>query len=472
MFIAILRCGTVLAYEARDLLPASDERVPCRRHGYCGVRAVGRSRPAGRSRAAGSAAQALPRARPRAQHELEEWLRDRPATTVHALRRERFTLRMVAAAERKGLVTVDLEAGRVWRRRRSGDPDGAPRLPAEPPPHHPSSTSAGELMRALELTAFEGPDALRLAEVPEPRSDADGIVVDVRAIGINYPDLLMTQGSYQVKPPVPFVPGSEIAGVVSDAPEGSGWTVGDRVAAFVWAGGYAERVYVPRGAVFPLPDDMDFRTGAATIINYHTVHFALSRRGALRSGESLLVLGAAGGIGSAAVQVGKGLGAHVIGGVATEAQVEAAREAGADEVLVLTEGFSGAVRERTGGRGVDVVLDPLGDWLFGEALRALAPEGRILVVGFAAGAIPELKVNRLLLKNVSAVGVAWGAFLDIDTGLMVRASREIADLYSAGTLRPLVGQEFAFEGIPDALHHLSRGEIRGKAVVLLDHPAR
>jgi len=322
-------------------------------------------------------------------------------------------------------------------------------------------------VRALELIAFDGPDALRPTDAPEPRADADGIVVDVRAIGINYPDLLMTQGSYQVKPPVPFVPGSEIAGVVSEAPEGSGWKVGDRVAAFVWSGGYAERVYVPLNAVFPLPDNMDFRTGAATIINYHTVHFALSRRGGLRTGESLLVLGAAGGIGSAAVQVGKGLGAHVIGGVATEAQVEAAREAGADEVLVLSEGFAGAVREMTGGRGVDVVLDPLGDWLFGEAIRALAPEGRILVVGFAAGAIPELRVNRLLLKNVSAVGVAWGAFLDIDQELMVRASRSIADMYASGALRPLVGQHFTFEGIPDALHQLSRGEIRGKAVVLL-----
>jgi NADPH2:quinone reductase len=277
----------------------------------------------------------------------------------------------------------------------------------------------------------------------------------------------MTQGSYQVKPPVPFVPGSEIAGIVSEAPEGSGWKAGDRVAAFVWSGAYAERVYVPLNAVFPLPDEMDFRTGAATIINYHTVHFALSRRGGLRTGESLLVLGAAGGIGSAAVQVGKGLGAHVIGGVATEAQVEAAREAGADEVLVLSEGFSKAVREMTGGRGVDVVLDPLGDWLFGEAIRALAPEGRILVVGFAAGAIPELRVNRLLLKNVSAVGVAWGAFLDIDEELMIRASRSIAGMYAAGALRPLVGQHFSFEGIPDALHQLSRGEIRGKAVVLL-----
>lgn len=322
-------------------------------------------------------------------------------------------------------------------------------------------------MRALELVAFDGPDALRPTDAPERQADADGIVIDVRAIGINYPDLLMTQGSYQVKPPVPFVPGSEVAGVVREAPDGSGWKAGDRVAAFVWAGGYAERVYVPLNAVFPLPDNMDFRTGAATIINYHTVHFALSRRGALRSGESLLVLGAAGGIGSAAVQVGKGLGAHVIGGVATEEQTEAAREAGADEVLVLNEGFSATVRQMTSGRGVDVVLDPLGDWLFSEAIRALAPEGRILVVGFAAGAIPQLKVNRLLLKNVSAVGVAWGAFLDIDRELMARASRSIAEMHAAGVLNPLVGGEFGFDDIPEALHRLSRGEIRGKAVVLL-----
>lgn len=323
-------------------------------------------------------------------------------------------------------------------------------------------------MRALELAAFDGPDALRPADVPGPQADTDGIVVDVRAIGINYPDLLMTQGSYQVKPAVPFVPGSEIAGVVREAPEGCGWQPGDRVAAFVWSGGYADQVYVPLNAVFPLPQDMDFRTGAATIINYHTVHFALARRGQLRSGETLLVLGAGGGIGSAAVQVGRGLGARVIGGVADKGQVEAAREAGADEVLVLTEGFTTRVREMTESRGVDVVLDPLGDWLFGEAIRALAPEGRILVVGFAAGAIPELRVNRLLLKNISAVGVAWGAFLDIDKDLMARASRELAVMFETGAVSPLVGGEFGFDDIPQALHRLSRGEIRGKAVVLLE----
>ena len=322
-------------------------------------------------------------------------------------------------------------------------------------------------MRALQLVAYGGPDGLREADVPIPRADDDSIVVDVRAIGINYPDLLMTQGLYQVKPELPFVPGSEIAGLVAEAPEASGWSRGDRVAAFVWAGGYAERTRVPLNAVFPLPEGMDFRTGAATIINYHTVHFALRRRGSIVQGETLLVLGAGGGIGSAAVQVGKGLGARVIGGVADESQLDAAREAGADDVLVLSEGFSRDVRDLTGGRGVDLVLDPLGDWLFGEAIRALAPAGRILVVGFAAGQIPEIKVNRLLLKNVSVVGVAWGAFLDLDPDLMGSASRSLAEMFERGSLTPLIGHEFGFEEIPQALHQLSRGQIRGKAVVLL-----
>lgn len=320
-------------------------------------------------------------------------------------------------------------------------------------------------MKALQLTAYDGPSALRLVDVPEPTAGGDEVVLDVRAIGINYPDLLITTGRYQMKPPLPFVPGSEVAGTVAYAPPGCDLAVGDRVAAFVWAGGFAERVSVPLNAVLPLPASMDFVTSAATIINYHTVHFALSRRGRLSAGETLLVLGAAGGIGSAAVQVGKALGARVLAGVANEEQVSAAQEAGADGVLVLTEGFAAQVRDLTEGRGVDVVLDPLGDWLFAEALRAIAPEGRILIVGFAAGSIPQLGINRLLLKNIAAVGVAWGAFLDIDRTLMATAGREIAAMHAAGRLRPLVAGNFDFEHIPEALELLSRGEIRGKAVV-------
>lgn len=319
-------------------------------------------------------------------------------------------------------------------------------------------------MRALQLETYDGPEALRVTEVPEPAA-GDDVVIDVRAIGINFPDYLITTGQYQHKPPLPFVPGCEVSGVVRSAPAGSGWEAGDRVAAFVWTGGYAEQVAAPARSVYRLPDSMDFLTGAATIVNYHTVHFGLSRRGRLAAGEKLLVLGAAGGIGTAAVQVGKGLGAHVIGGVADPGQVDAATRAGADEVIVLAEGFSAAVRELTDGYGVDVVLDPLGDWVFGEAVRALAPEGRILVVGFAAGEIPTLRVNRLLLKNIDAVGVAWGAFLDIDDQLIAKASRDIGEMFERGVVAPIIAGNFRFDQIPEALGHLSRGEIQGKGVI-------
>ena len=325
-------------------------------------------------------------------------------------------------------------------------------------------------MRALELQSFDGPDALAEREIAEPTGAADAAVIEVRAIGINYPDLLMTKGTYQLKPNLPFVPGCEVAGVLSSVPSGSSWNVGDRVATFVWTGGYASYVSAPLSSLIPLPDEMDFVTAAALIINYHTVHFALSRRGHVTEGETLLVLGAGGGIGSAGVQVGKGLGLHVIGGVANDSQVSAAYEAGADEVIVLSPNFSVELREMTEGRGIDVVLDPLGDWLFGESIRALAPEGRVLIIGFAAGEIPQLSINRLLLRNASAVGVAWGAFLDIDPTLMARASAQLSAMFAAGILKPLVGERFTFSQIPDALRRLSRGEIRGKGIVEIPAP--
>lgn len=322
-------------------------------------------------------------------------------------------------------------------------------------------------MRALQLTGYDGPAGLTLVDVPEPRVGGGAAVVDVAAIGINYPDLLLTKGLYQLKPALPFVPGCEIAGVVREVPDGSDWAPGDRVAAFIWQGGYAERALVPVSHLVRLPDDMDPVIGAAMMVNYHTVHFALARRGRLQSGETLLVLGAGGGIGSAAVQVGKGLGATVIAGVADQDQASVARSAGADEVVVLREGFSSRVKELTGGGGVDVVLDPLGDWLFLEGVRSLGPEGRILVIGFAAGDIPTIKVNRLLLANTSVVGVAWGAFLDIDPNLLQQSARELTRLAAAGVVRPQIGARYRFEQIPEALTALEAGRIPGKAVALV-----
>lgn len=322
-------------------------------------------------------------------------------------------------------------------------------------------------MRAFQLTEYAGPSALRAADVPSPEPGPDEVLVDVRAVGVNFPDLLMTQGRYQHRPALPVVPGCEVAGEVVRAPDGSGWAPGDRVAAFVWQGAYAERAVLPLHALVRVPDEVDWASAAAMLVNHHTVHFALERRARLEVDETVLVLGAGGGIGSAAVQVALGLGARVVAGVADPAQAETARAAGADHVLVLEPGFAGSVRELTGGRGVDVVLDPLGDWLFDEAVRALGPEGRLLVVGFAAGEIPQVRVNRLLLRNVGVLGVAFGAFLALEPGLMAEQARSLDRMVADGVVRPQIGARLPFDRLPEALSMLERGEIRGKGVVVL-----
>lgn len=324
-------------------------------------------------------------------------------------------------------------------------------------------------MRALQLQRYGGPDDLELVDlpIPEPVPSSDQVLVAVKAVGINFPDLLAVRGQYQYRPEVPFVPGCEICGVVERVPDGSPWSVGDRVSGFVWDGGYAEYALAPAGSLARLPVSVSFEDGAATVVNYHTVHFGLARRGGLRAGETALILGAGGGIGSAAVQVAKGLGARVIAGVADDGQVATAAAAGADDILVLRDGFSKDIKQLTDGQGVDVALDPLGDWLFHEGVRALAPEGRVLVVGFAAGGIPEIKVNRLLLRNASVVGVAWGAFLDVDPSVMATAAADLERMFEAGVIRPPVDSVLAFDQIPAALGRLGRGEIAGKAVAVL-----
>lgn len=322
-------------------------------------------------------------------------------------------------------------------------------------------------MRGYQLLDYTGPSALRLTELPIPEPQEDAVVVEVRAIGVNFPDVLITQGLYQLKPDLPFTPGSEIAGVVHQAPADSHWRVGERVTAFVWQGGFAEYALVPSAHLVRIPEGMDFESAASLIVNHQTVYFGLSRRGRLQQGEHALILGAGGGIGSAGVQVAKGLGARVIAGVASAGQVDVARAAGADEVIILGEGFSAEVLGLTDGQGVDLVLDPLGDWLFTEATRCLASEGRILIIGFAAGEIPTIKANRLLLRNISAVGVAWGATLSRDPAVLTDGATALHRMFLAGSVRPLVGRMFGFDEIPAALDLLSRGEIPGKGVITL-----
>jgi NADPH2:quinone reductase len=322
-------------------------------------------------------------------------------------------------------------------------------------------------MRAFQLSSFDGPDGLALVEIDDPVADERGVLIDVRAVGVNFPDLLATRGEYQRRPELPYVPGCEIAGVVAAAPAGSALEVGDRVAAFTWDSGYAERAVVDVAGVIGLPDEVDFEEGAAMVVNYNTAHFALARRGQIKAGDEVLVLGAAGGVGTAAVQVARGLGAHVIGGVASEAQQATAAAAGAHETVILGDQFAAEVVALSEGRGVDLVFDPLGDRLFDEAIRALAPEGRILVVGFAAGEIPLIKVNRLLLRNAAAVGVFWGAFLDADPNLLADTTRVLDRLYAEGHVRPQINLRLPFDDLPSALARLGRGEIAGKAVAYL-----
>lgn len=320
-------------------------------------------------------------------------------------------------------------------------------------------------MRAVYVTRLDGPGALVPAELPEPAGGDELVVVEVRAAGVSFPDVLLTQGLYQMRPALPFVPGAEVAGVVRTAPSSSGFEAGDRVAAFPGLGGFAEVAAVDPVAVFPLPDTASFETGAALPMNYLTVHFALRRRGRLEAGEKVLVHGAAGGIGTAAVQLATAFGAHVIAVVSSEDKADMARAAGADEV-VLASGFKDAVQELTGGRGVDVVVDPVGGDRFTDSLRTLAPEGRMLVLGFTGGEIPTVKVNRLLLNNIDVVGVGWGAFWTRRSSYLREQWEELLPLLGSRQLEPLIGARFPLEDAAEAVASLERRQARGKILLI------
>jgi NADPH2:quinone reductase len=305
-------------------------------------------------------------------------------------------------------------------------------------------------MRAIQVTALDGPKAVQLVDAPEP--DATGkVLVEVHAAGVNFPDVLMSRGEYQMKPELPFIPGSEVAGVRLDT--------GERVAGFSVLGGYAERAAVDPSVLFSLPDKVSFAAGAALLMNYLTVDFALVRRARLEAGETILVQGAAGGIGVATIQLAKVLGGHVIAVVSTEEKAAVARNAGADET-VLADGFLAAVKGR-----VDVVMDPVGGDRFTDSLRCLRPEGRLLVVGFTAGAIPEVKVNRLLLNNLSVVGVGWGAFWMARPAYLQEQWARLLPYLESGQLDPLLGNSYPLEQAADALLELDERRALAKVVI-------
>lgn len=319
-------------------------------------------------------------------------------------------------------------------------------------------------MRAVQITRLDGPQALEVVDVPVPEAGPGQVLVDVHAAGVTFPEVLQSRGEYQLKPDLPFVPGSEVAGTVRSAPEGSSLQVGQRVVAFPGLGGFAEVAAVTEAMVFPLPERMSFTQGAALPMNYLTMHFGLVQRGRLQEGETVLVHGAAGGVGTAAVQLAAALGARVIAVTSTQDKAEVARAAGAHET-VLADGFRDAVKELTGGTGVDVVVDPVGGDRFTDSLRSLAREGRLLVIGFTAGEIPTVKVNRLLLNNISVVGVGWGAYWTGQPGYLQEQWADLLPLLEAGELDPVLGSTHPLEDASQALLELDERRAAGKVLL-------
>jgi NADPH2:quinone reductase len=325
-------------------------------------------------------------------------------------------------------------------------------------------------VRAIQIVDLQGPEAsLREVELPEPEpshplTPGSGVVVEVHAAGVSFPEVLQTRGQYQVKPDLPFVPGSEVSGIVRSAPDGATVEEGQRVAAFCALGGFAELAVAPEWLTVPLSDGLDFAQGAGLILNYHTAFFALKVRGRLSEGEVVLVQGAAGGVGTAALQVAKGLGARTIAVVSSDEKEAVARAAGADEVVRSDGPWRDHAKDLSGG-GVDLVVDPVGGDRFTDSLRSLRENGRCVVVGFTAGSIPEVRVNRLLLNNIDVVGAGWGSYVTGNPDLGHEIGVAVGRLVDEGHVKPIVGARFPLERAADALMLIDSRGATGKVVL-------
>ena len=322
-------------------------------------------------------------------------------------------------------------------------------------------------MKAVLCKAFGPADTLVVEDVSSPEIKKNEVLLDVHAAGINFPDTLIIEGKYQFKPPFPFSPGGEASGVISAVGEKVGHLkVGDRVMALTGWGSCAEQIAVPAYNILPMPDAMDFTTAAAFSMTYGTAIHALKQRGALQAGETLLVLGASGGVGLAAIEIGKAMGARVIAAASSAEKLEVARQAGADELINYQDED---VRERlktlTKGQGVDVVIDPVGGDLFETVFRSIAWNGRMLVIGFASGTIPSLPVNLPLLKGAAVIGVFWGSFAQRQPQDNVANFEQLFAWYAEGKLKPLVSQTFALEDTAQAINTLAARKAVGKLVI-------
>ncbi len=322
-------------------------------------------------------------------------------------------------------------------------------------------------MRALVCRAFGPLDDLKVGDLPDPAIAPGHVIVDVAAAGLNFPDVLCVQGLYQFKPETPFAPGQEGAGVVAEVGDGvTHLKPGDRVAFVQLSGAIAEKALVPANMCIPVPDGMDLTTAAAFSMAYGTSFYALKQRAGLRAGETLLVLGAAGGVGLAAVELGKAMGATVIAAASSAEKLKACVAAGADHgINYADEDLKARAKELTGGAGVNVVYDPVGGPYSEPALRSLAWEGRHLVVGFAAGEIPKIPLNLTLLKSCQIVGVFWGAWTFRDPKAAAANFAELHALFDAGELKPVISETYDLDHAVDGLRALAERRAVGKLVV-------
>ena len=318
------------------------------------------------------------------------------------------------------------------------------------------------------MRAFGGPPALEVEELENLSVGLGEVAIDVKAIGCNFFDILITQGKYQVRPELPFAPGAEVAGVVTDVGKDvNRFSRGDRVSALLTYGGYASTVAAPADRVFPIPSDMSFEDAAAAGLVYQTSHVALAHRANLRAGETLLVHAAAGGVGLAAVQIGAALGARVIGTAGTKEKLEIVAENGADFVVNYREGdWVSRVKDLTDGRGADVIYDPVGGDTFDASTKCIAFEGRILIVGFASGRIPTVAMNRVLLKNFSLVGIHWGLYFDENPEVLRESQVALSRLYAEGKIKPVVSRTFPLKDAKSALAALGSRKTTGKIVLV------
>jgi NADPH2:quinone reductase len=325
-------------------------------------------------------------------------------------------------------------------------------------------------MKALVCSELGPPSKLSVRDIADPELGPGEVVVDVSAAGLNFPDTLIIEGKYQFKPELPFTPGGEAAGVISAVGEDvRGLSVGQRVIALSTYGAFAEKWAVPATGVIPIPDALDFESAAGFGLTYGTSYHALVQRAQLQPGETLLVLGAAGGVGSAAIEIGKHLGAEVIAAASTAEKLDFASELGADHLIDYTnDDLRDRLKAITGGRGVDVVYDPVGGDMTEQAFRSLAWNGRHLVVGFAAGDIPELPINLALLKGASLVGVFWGRSLREEPQRAFQNFVELTELANAGVIRPRVSQRFTLDRYEEAFAVFENRSVMGKAIFVLD----